>query len=299
LGSVAAGQAALVKAQPASAALAHLEWDRPIGSTCIGQDALAQKVEALLGRAVFVAAARADLQIVGAVQQVKGGWVATLRIAARGLGIQGVRQLWQEGPDCAALNSALTVVLSTLIDLAQPESRSEGVPIAVGIAGVFGLGVLPDQAAGGSLLFGAMPSAEWSVWIVASAWLPAAQLDGMQRGGVFEAWQVGLSLCREAHASELLGFSACAGGQLGVIDGEGRGLGPNRGTERLLAQTDLEGVASLRLSSVVAVRASTSGVLALSRPTFFVEQSDGSRSEVFRPPLFGLQLRLGVMFAIR
>jgi hypothetical protein len=67
----------------------------------------------------------------------------------------------------------------------------------------------------------------------------------------------------------------------------------------LLAQSRLEGVLSLQLLPAVFLRASAGGVLGLSRPSFFLEQADGLRSEVFRPPLLGALLRVGIVVAVR
>jgi hypothetical protein len=278
----------------------HLQWERPTASTCITPAALEQRVEALLGRAVFAPQDRADLQIAGNVEWSGAGWVATLRIDARDASLHGFRQLRQDGTDCAALNSPLTVVLATLIDVAQSESaRDEGVAIAIGAAAALGLGVLPKPAAGASLWVGVLPNPAWSVWLDASTWLPVTKLDATQRGASFDAWQAGLALCRELRASARLTLAVCADGQFGAIAGEGRGLGPNRASHLLIAETGLELAASLQLSSIVSLRASTGAAVFLSRQPFYAEMADGTPVDIFRPALFGGQLRAGVLVTTR
>jgi hypothetical protein len=296
----AAGQSTRAQAPDGAITSAHLRWERPVGSTCIGQEALQERVEVLLGRRVFVADAAAELRIAGSVERQSTGWLVTLRVVTRGDGDAGVRELRQEGPDCAALNSALTVVLATLIDLARPDLALDGGPsFVLGAAGAYGWGLLPGGGAGGSLMLGLRPSAVWSSWLDVSAWLPVEKLDASQRGGAFSAWHAGLSLCRDARATDRVELAACAGGQLGAILGQGRGLGPNRGSQQLLAQARLEGALSLRLVTAVALRASAAGTLALSRPSFFIEEPDAARSEVFRPALLGLLLRVGLTVALK
>lgn len=297
---IAAGPITGAAAQPARAPV-HLRWARPAGSTCIAAPALEHKVEALLERTVFVADERAAVRIAGRVEAHGNGWIATLQVVGRqDASGPRLRQLEHEGSDCAALNPALTVVLATLIDLEQSAVRSdEGLPLVLGVAGAVGWGVLPKPSAGGSLLLGVRPSTDWSAWLDASVWLPVDQLDSAGRGGELSAWQAGLALCRELPAGERITLAGCAGAQLGAIDGEGRGLGPNRSSLRLLAQTNLEGALSIRLFSVVALRAGATGVLALSRPRFYVVQPDDTRSDVFRPSLFGVVLRAGIAVELR
>ena len=115
----------------------------------------------------------------------------------------------------------------------------------------------------------------------------------------YEAWQTGLSLCRAFRAAERLAFAACAGGQLGITYGQGRGLAPNRSSSQLLAQTGLEGAVSLRLFSSVALRTSAAAALALAQPTFFGEDANHRHVELFQAPLIDVTLRAGLVVDLR
>jgi hypothetical protein len=274
----------------------HLRWNRPPGSTCIGQAEVAHEVETQLGHAVFVNDEAAPVQIQGTLEQREGTWVATLRMDEPGSGIHGVREL-REQPDrdCAALSQSIVVVLAMLIDLAQSETPpSTGFRVIVGVAGAAGFRMLPKTTAGGSLWLGGALGRAWLLWADGTVWLPVDQLDSLRRGGTFQAWQAGLALCRAFPAGERFSFGACAGGQLGIIRGEGRGLGPNRISQRLLAQSSLEAALSLRLASSLALRTSAGGALALSRPPFFMELPNGTHREIFRSPPFVFTLRAGL-----
>jgi hypothetical protein len=272
-----------------------LEWNRPAGSTCIGRADVARQVEAQLGRSVFVREDASALHISGDIEQRAGSWIATLHVDQPGTAIHGVRQLRQDGGDCAALTPSLIVVLATLIGMAQPESdRSPEPNVVVGLAGALGFGVLPEPAFGGSAWFGVMLARDWLLWLDATGWLPQQKLDALGRGGTFDAWQAGLSLCRTFYAGARIGFAGCAGGQLGGISGEGRGLAPNRNSERLLAQSGLEAALSIRLFSSLALRTSATGAIDLARPSFFLELPDGRHRELFHVPLFAASLRAGL-----
>jgi hypothetical protein len=276
----------------------HLQWSRPVGTTCITQGELENAVEAQLGRAVFVADDRADLRIGGEIEQRDAAWVATLRVDEPGGAIRGVRTLRQEDGDCAALNPALIVVIAMLIGLAQPHTdQAAALPIVLGAAGAVGFGVLPEPTPGGSLWLGVAFSERWLVWADASGWLPVEHLDAQRRGGEFNAFQAGLSLCRAF--GQRIGFAACAGGELGLVYGQGRGLGPNRSSARLLAQPNLEAALSLRLVDGLALRTSAALGLALARPSFFIEEPSGAHRELFRTALLNVALRAGLMLELR
>jgi hypothetical protein len=283
----------------AGATRVHLQWNRPAGSTCVGQAEVAKRVEAQLGRSVFVSDQRAAVHIDGKLEQRDGVWVATLRMDEPGAGIHGVRQLQQDQGDCTALTPALVVVLATLIGLAQPESSDDGwVPI-LGLAAAAGFGVLPKTTAGGSVWLGLTLSDAWLLWADATAWLPVEKVDALQRGGKFSAWQAGLSLCHVLAGGDRLALAVCAGGQLGIVTGAGRGLGQNRSSQQLLAQSGLEAALSLRLFASLALRTSAGAALALSRPSFFLELPDGTHREIYHAAPVDFFLRAGLTLELR
>ena len=296
LAGLVAASSARAEARPPRA---HLQWSRPAGSTCITQAELETAVEAQLGRAAFVAEDRADLRIGGEIEQRDAVWIATLRVNEPGGAIRGVRQLRQKGGDCAALNPALIVVLAMLISLAQPNAdQAAALPIVLGASGAVSFGVLPEPTPGASLWLGVAFSQRWLMWADASAWLPVEQLDALRRGGEFNGFEAGLSLCR-AFGGQRVGFAACAGGDLGVVYGQGRGLGLNRSSARLLAQPSLQTALSLRLFDGLSLRTSAALGLGLVRPSFFVEEPSGAHRELFETALLDVALRAGVTVNLR
>lgn len=274
----------------------HLQWSRPVGSTCIGYDALTQRVEELLGRKVFASEEHADLRIEGTLQAHGAQWHAALQVEGRDGVRHGVRELQHHGTDCAALNPQLIIVLATLTeDFRSEPSDGSGLALAAGMTAGLESGALPKTALGGSLLVGLRVAEAWRIWLDSSAWLPVTTSHALGHGGSFWAWQSGLTLCHELRTSRRVALSLCGGGQLGAVVGKGHRLEVNRQSERLLAQARAEVAIELGLAASVALRASGGGVLALGRRAFFYERSDGSTAELYRPAPVGLLLRVGLL----
>src|SRR5262245_4834347 len=71
-----------------------LSWTRASGAeTCVGAKALAEAVEALLGKRVFVSAALADLSVEGGIEPSASGWRAVMRVTDRDGSIIGSREI--------------------------------------------------------------------------------------------------------------------------------------------------------------------------------------------------------------
>ncbi len=104
-----------------------LSWVRLEGAErCLGAQALAQRVEARVGRPVFVSASQADLSLEGHVQREGDTMVARVVVSDRSGAVLGERVLRVPGADCAALEASLVLVIAIGIDpeATLPEPRS-------------------------------------------------------------------------------------------------------------------------------------------------------------------------------
>ncbi|WP_437775877.1 hypothetical protein [Sorangium sp. So ce1097] len=140
LALVAAARLALVAAallagaRPARASsgeqTASLSWVRLAGAgACVGARALAEAVEARLGRAALVSAARADLTIEGRIEPGgSGGWRAVLAVADADGAVLGTREIATASPRCRAIDDELALAIALMID---PSAKlSPGAPPA-------------------------------------------------------------------------------------------------------------------------------------------------------------------------
>ena len=291
---------------------AHLRWERPAGTTCIGQQALEWQVEALLGRDVFVAGPDADVLLQGQIQARGNAWLATLSVIGDSGQARAVRELRSEQADCSALNTALVVVLSTLFEAPSSEAfggsanhdlgagSDRDSSLAFGVGGCAAVGALPGLYGGGSLLLHvhARARAFAPIWLEASLFPPVERLDASSHGAGFEAALLGLAICPELSAGRWTG-ALCAGVRGGVMRAQGEQLAVARDPVRGLLQLTPE-VALLFMTAVpVGVRLSLGGSLNLIRPHSYYEQPDGSRRELHRPDLFGASMGLALIIGTR
>jgi len=102
-----------------------LSWSRLDGAAdCIGTRELAQAVEQLLGRAVFVSAAKADVSVEGQVKRVGkvGQWEAIITMSDHQGKPLGFRELISESSTCRDLDESLALAIALMID---PDAMSK------------------------------------------------------------------------------------------------------------------------------------------------------------------------------
>ncbi|WP_437675784.1 hypothetical protein [Sorangium sp. So ce131] len=107
-----------------------LSWVRlPGAEACVGARALAQAVEARLGRAALVPAGRADLTIEARIEPARaGGWRAVIAVADASGALLGRREIATRSPRCKAIEDDLALAIALMID---PEAKlSPGPPPA-------------------------------------------------------------------------------------------------------------------------------------------------------------------------
>ncbi|MGK3986536.1 hypothetical protein WME99_26055 [Sorangium sp. So ce136] len=105
---------------------ASLGWVRLAGAeACVGARALARAVEARLGRAALVSAARADLTIEGRIEPGgSGGWRAVIAVADAEGAVLGTREIATASPRCGAIDSELALAIALMIDPSATLSTS-------------------------------------------------------------------------------------------------------------------------------------------------------------------------------
>lgn len=104
-----------------------LGWVRlPGAEPCIAAQVLAERVEARLGRSVFVPASSADLNVEGRVERTAdpAGWRATVVVSDRAGNVLGERTVPAAGDDCHAIDEGLVLVIALTID---PDAESRPV----------------------------------------------------------------------------------------------------------------------------------------------------------------------------
>ncbi|WP_437974061.1 hypothetical protein WMF11_36575 [Sorangium sp. So ce295] len=139
LGLVAAALAAsalVAASRPARASsgeqTASLSWVRLAGAeACVGARALAQAVEARLGRAALVSAARAELTVEGRIEPGgAGGWRAVIAVADAGGAVLGTREIATASPRCSAIDDELALAIALMIDPSAKLSPGAPPPLA-------------------------------------------------------------------------------------------------------------------------------------------------------------------------
>lgn len=110
--------ATTASAQPEEPKTSSLSWIRLEGAEgCVGTRELAQEVEALLRRPVFVSASQADLSVEGNVSpSAGGGFQASITVSGAGGEPLGTRDLATGEADCRALDDSLSLAIALMID---------------------------------------------------------------------------------------------------------------------------------------------------------------------------------------
>jgi hypothetical protein len=247
------GSASLARAgeEPRPARL-FLDYERGAGAgTCLEPSELARAVEQRLGRAVFVAAAEADILTRIRAQRSAHGFRIDVQLLDHERRSLGRRRLHTRARHCSALDDALALVVSLAADVSSapaaavpgvasspvplapletpievPESTSEprlGWQVRPGL-GVSALsGLLPSLAWGLSAELELRPPRFWPLWLRAAAWRSQRVAAGADRAE-FSAQSVELGVCPWILHWERLESRACAQQWLGRVRAKGVGF---------------------------------------------------------------------------
>lgn len=229
---------------------------------CLPAEALEARVEAQLGRRVFVQEPAGDVVVTLQQALEEGGIAISLELRTPEGQRLGLRTLRAEGSDCRALDDELVLVLALLIDLPEEEillmippappplevasvSPLEG---AVWVAGTPTIDALPGAAlalrAGAEITLFRLLSLEAGFGIT----LPASAAQG-DAGASFWAWSLRLGGCME-HRIDIIGLGGCAAAQVGMLQSAGFGLDVNEDATRLWVDVALSLRMALRLGPV-------------------------------------------------
>ncbi|MFO0759274.1 MAG: hypothetical protein U0359_22470 [Byssovorax sp.] len=335
--AIALALAIVIAPSPAGAAprSSSLGWVRGAGAeTCAGTRALAEAVEARLGRQVFVSAARADVAVEGLIERSPtGAWRATITLAGESGRVLGAREIVREAASCRDLDAPLALVIAVMIDpdaaLREPPAPAlpaplplppaplppappprEIVPVpppappprkpwlaGVHIGPVLSLGMLPGFGAGVALRSRITPPGFPAFEIGGALWAPS-QSEAGGIGARFSLAEGVLSVC--PLATSALGFElgACAGARVGAIHAGGFGFALTEERERPTVIGALEGRVRRRIIGPLALAIGPGLAIPFVRDRFFYSGPTGEKLEVFRmSPLAGtLEITLGAEF---
>lgn len=249
----------LVAAAMAGPRTSSLSWVRLDGAeACPTAIALAQAVEAQLGRPVFAPTGDADLAVEGHVARTAAGWRATFRLTDTAGADLGTRTLDSADPSCDPIAQAAAIAVASMIDpwLEPPPAPEPPAPMpaprwTVGAAASLtaGLGLTPGVGVGGR----AAARVTGPVTVeVGGELVPYAPLTD----GFLTRATGGALVCPRAG-----GIEACVGADVGAaVDWHGE--------ERLLAQ--LHGAVRARVPVVgpLTFVVGAHPIVPLRRPTF-------------------------------
>jgi hypothetical protein len=306
-----------------------LGWVRGAGAEeCLGTRALAEAVEARLGRQVFVSAARADVAVEGQIERSPAGaWRATIALAGEGGRVLGTRELVRDAASCRDLDEQIVLVIAVMIDpvaalhAAPPPTvtpyvaptvivQRELVPVpyvapprpdpwrsGLHLGAVFALGLLPEPGVGLALR-GRITPPRWPTLEIGGAIWSANQAESGGVGARFSLAEGLAAVCAPAVAALGLTLGGCLGARAGVIRVSGFGFALAQDHERPTFAASLEGRVLRRLVGPLALGVSPGLLVPFVRDRFFYNEQAGQKLEVFRmSPLVGtLEVTLGLEF---
>lgn len=285
---------------------------------CLTARELAQRVEARLGRAAFVSAAKADLFVDVRVARAGRGWRATVA-ASRATGERvGVRELASAGGDCHGLDEDLVLVVALVIDpMATGEPRAPltapapreviyvPVPVAVPVAGpapswAFGArvatavlgGVLPSAAPAVDAAIATTPPGAWPIELgviatasaSANASTNASTNDGAHGAEVRIALGT-VAVCPELVAGARARLQLCGGGAAGALRVRSHGLDPATTGDHAAGLVFGRGRGSVRVAGGLEVVLDAGVTVPLARRSLYYTALDPMTLQVTRHDL--------------
>lgn len=305
---------------------ASLEWAAPPTSRCSTRAALVAAVEARLHRAVFVAAAAADVRLDVTTRMLGTGWAIDLELRDRHGAPLGTRHVRGRASDCADLNESLPLVVALLLDfprrelplpaappipvpavpLAVPAGAPEvpkdtarsppgqqGARVSIALEGEAASGVVPGLAAGGAASGGVHSALGWSVEIAAGALMPSSiAIVGGGRARFFHAYGGVLGCAPLLRAAVAL--SLCGGLRLGALLAEGADFDRNEASTRLFPEAVAGARAQLPLGSTLFARLDAGATFSLARGRYVFRTDTNDLIGLYEPPLVAPRVAVGL-----
>jgi hypothetical protein len=273
---------ALIGVDAAADAPRHaLHWTREPGAeSCIDADALTTAVEARLGRPVFV---RTEPPAVIVEGHVSPSWHVAIAVRGTDGSAIGERVLDEPSVNCHALDEALVLVISLIIDpnataREPPPSVTPREPwhARVGASLLGAAGILPGASLGGALRVAIDAPLLPTVELHGTWWLPDETLDQNQ-GGRFRLLTGGVAL-----RIPLWKLDTGFGFELGRMIGTGLGFDRVQEARAVIPALTIDPAVAWPLGPRIFFTAGLSLWMPLSRPQFTFEQG-GQDVVVYQP----------------
>ena len=280
---------ALPQAALADAAFAHLEWPRPLGSTCVPQAVLEQDVEQALDRPVFTSSAAARLQIRAMIEDDASG--VLVRLEARGPNgdVLGTRELRAPAGQCATLRNGVGLVLTLLVERDAFAPEPEPLRLDAGLWTGFLFNVLPRETFGAGPALSLDVGSSIQLRADAAYWLPVTVATTRGIRAHLHAATFSLRACLPIAGADpgVWRLHLCGGGQLGaLITVQTRPTEPAP-EARLLAQGVIEARGALYFGRTARLELALGPVVSLGGTSLYAVRSDGSRALLYRVPTWG------------
>jgi hypothetical protein len=302
-----------------------LAWVRLEGAeSCIAAPALAQSVEARLGRKVFVSASDADITVEGTIGRApKAGFRAQLRVTAKDGTILGSRDVETRAASCDAIDEKLSLIVSVLIDpdaSMAPEETPPPAPappqaviererivvvhdephappppwrfeLSVGVMGTVGLQPDIGLAFAPSVLL--TPPRFWG--IRAGGGIAATTSTDAKGGASADASLAHgtLALCPLATRGGRVEALACAGALVGALRARGIGFDTTTTTSSLVAGPFAMGRASLKIVGPLVTSLGLNLVVPIAHAEIGYLTASGENA-LFRTSAIGAMAELGI-----
>jgi hypothetical protein len=275
----------------------HLEWERPIGSTCPPANVLENDVEETLDRKLFTSAPGAELSIQGRIEEQGAETWVYLTARNRHGRVLGMRELHAQGGGCAALRSDIVLVLTLLVERDDAADNSPDVSVSFGAAGTLMANVLPrwDAGAGPTLALDIEEVLQLRADL--SYFFPVAVRTTSGVAADLHAASFTLRVCPRLHGGDgALSLHLCGGLQAGAwlvaqSEPSSRAL-----QVRLLAQGLLELRLGLSLGERTTLTFGAGPSISIVRPSLYATYDAGAPTFLYRVPLLGAQVQLGLTF---
>ncbi|MCU0686426.1 MAG: hypothetical protein MUF34_29970 [Polyangiaceae bacterium] len=282
---------------------ARLQWQRLGGAErCISGEELAATLQRRLRRGT-IGGPEAEVTLEGSIAPAEGrpGWKAWIVVRDRDEKAVGAREVASDEASCRALDEALLLVLSTIVDPsmalepAPPPSppkvvRRPGNETAwhVAIGGGGALGLVPGLGAGVSASAGVRPWGGPVLELEGAHWF-ANQAERAGGSAAVSATYGAVNVCWLPIERGPWSLGGCVGAQGGVVSVDGGGLsGENLAPSRLIGNAAARVEARLALGDPFFLRFLLGGAVPLVRDRFFFDAPGGESVSLFRlSPVIG------------
>jgi hypothetical protein len=304
-----------------------LSWVRlPGAESCLAASELSTRVEAKLGRAVFVSPSLADLLIEARAELVskKNGYRVVVTGTRRDGTALGSREL--AGPDCKSLEEGLVLILALMIDrdasptgppapasppteivrervilrevhdAAPTAAPTEPVaPLTLDVVAAFDLALARSPSVAPALFLGGTLGVPHFVPIeLALDLLPSSSATTSAHEITVSEVAGDLSACPRWEVARVVRAGVCAGVRLGAFSARGTGFPAPHDETALLADVRVAPRLDVDLASPFFLYASGGLAAPLARQRVSFASADGSSTEVYARPAVGGDVALGV-----